>query len=116
MFAFLPFFPLFYLALESYVDQANVGKEQQEAIMAEAMTAIHPWHDVVSVCRNFTTLCALNFPDATFNFIYVDARHDRQGVTEDLEAWWPKARAGALVCGHDFVTQEEGPQQSGQRW
>jgi hypothetical protein len=102
--------------LENYVDQANVGQAEQNAIMAEALAATAPWAGAVEVCRNFTTRCAPRFADESFDFVYVDARHDRLGVSEDLEAWWPKARRGGLVCGHDFVTQSEGPAQSGQRW
>jgi hypothetical protein len=102
--------------LDNYVDQANVGQSAQDAIMAVALAATAPWSGAVEVCRNLTTRCAPRFADASFDFVYVDARHDRQGVTEDLEAWWPKARRGGLVCGHDFVLQSEGPAQSGQRW
>ena len=102
--------------LENYVDQANVGMAEQNAIMAEALAATAPWAGAVEVCRNLTTRCAPRFADESFDFVYVDARHDRLGVSEDLEAWWPKARRGGLVCGHDFVLQSEGPAQSGQRW
>jgi hypothetical protein len=102
--------------LENYVDQANVGTAEQNAIMAEALAATAPWAGAVEVCRNLTTRCAPRFADESFDFVYVDARHDRLGVSEDLEAWWPKARRGGLVCGHDFVSQSEGPAQSGQRW
>ena len=102
--------------LENYIDQANVGTAEQNAIMAEALAATAPWAGAVEVCRNLTTRCAPRFADESFDFVYVDARHDRLGVSEDLEAWWPKARRGGLVCGHDFVFQSEGPAQSGQRW
>ena len=102
--------------LPNYEDLANLDDTAQDGIMHRALEAVAPWRDRVVICRNLTTHCASRFPDASFDFVYVDARHDRVGVTEDLEMWWPKARRGALFCGHDFVTQQEGPAQSGQRW
>lgn len=58
------------------------------------------------VCRNYTTVCAKRIDDGYLDYVYVDARHDRKGVLVDLEAWWPKIRAGGILAGHDFTTQE----------
>ena len=102
--------------LENYFDASNVPQEKQDAIFQEAIQNTAFWGDVISICRNFTTNCAPRFADASFDFVYVDARHDRQGVTEDLTTWWPKTRPGGLLCGHDFVSQSEGPAQQGERW
>jgi hypothetical protein len=30
--------------------------------------------------------------------VYIDARHDEEGVMEDLAAWWPKVRCGGPGC------------------
>ena len=30
-------------------------------------------------------------------------RHDYDGVAEDLRAWWPKLKAGGLLCGDDWA-------------
>ena len=102
--------------LESYYDIANVEPAEQNANQLATMANVAPFLSIISVCRNFTTSCALKFNDETFDFVFVDARHDRPGVLEDLETWWPKARRDALFCGHDFVTQAEGPAQTNQRW
>lgn len=48
-------------------------------------------------------MCQPRFADGTFDFIYVDARHDRLGVLEDLQAWWPKLRRGGLMAGHYYT-------------
>jgi len=101
---------------DNYFDGANVDNSIQNEILNTAMQSTSPWKDKIKVCRNYTTACALNFPDNQFDWVYVDARHDRQGVTEDLTTWWPKLRNGGLMCGHDFVTQFEGPQQQNDRW
>ena len=40
--------------------------------------------------------------DASLDLAYIDARHDYDGVSEDLAAWWPKICPGGLLAGHDF--------------
>lgn len=101
---------------ENYVDLANAAQDVQDTRMNEALANTELWKEKIRICRNFTTVCAKRYPDEFFDTLYIDARHDRLGVLEDLEAWWPKVKTDGLVCGHDFVTQDEGPQQSGQDW
>ena len=101
---------------ENYVDLANAPADVQDGRLRDAKANTAPWADKVQICRNYTTSCAQHFRHGHFDYVYVDARHDRKGVLEDLEAWWPLLRPDGLLCGHDFVTQQEGPQQSGQDW
>jgi hypothetical protein len=100
----------------NYEDVANKDNAEQESIMKQALANVAPFKDIIEVCRNFTTVCALQYPDAFFDFIYVDARHDFKGVLEDLHAWWPKLSPGGIMAGHDYVTQGDGPTRSGQNW
>lgn len=103
---------------ENYDDVANVGQSQQEKIYKTALQNTDPWKEKIRTCRNFTTSCALKYEDGYFDFIYVDARHDFKGVWEDLIAYWPKLKAGGIMAGHDYVTNDEvgGPLASGQDW
>jgi len=43
------------------------------------------------------------FPEEFFDFIYLDARHNYEGIKEDLHAWYPKLKQGGLFAGHDFL-------------
>ena len=112
----------------NYADIANVPDDVQGAYRAESEqvlhTAVKHGHAQRGVqCANLTSVCAQRFDDGYFDFVYLDARHDRLGVLQDLAIWWPKARRGALVCGHDYTEQSEpsderelDPQQTGQDW
>ena len=51
--------------------------------------------------------CAPCFADGSFDFIYVDARHDYRGVAVDIAEWWPKLRPGGIFAGHDYYTQAD---------
>jgi hypothetical protein len=61
----------------------------------------------VSVCHNFTTACAHIHQNQTFDFIYIDARHDYKGVTADIENWFPKLNYRGIIAGHDYLTAVE---------
>ena len=41
------------------------------------------------------------FPDHSFDLIFIDADHTYEGVLADLEAWYSKVRPGGIICGHD---------------
>lgn len=90
-----------------YKDFANSNNTEQAAFYREAMDRLAPWKEKITVCRNFSTVCAPQFPDAYFDFVYVDARHDYQSVFEDLVAWWPKLKVGGIMAGHDYLFADE---------
>jgi len=75
-----------------------------------------PYRSVIEICRNYTTSCAKKFDPDTFDYIYIDARHDFKGVLTDLRQWYPLLKQGGIFAGHDYVTQDDGPQQGGQDW
>jgi hypothetical protein len=101
---------------ENYKDIANVPNDKQEEYFRTTQNYIKPWTDKIEVCRNWTTVCVNFFPRAFFDFVYVDARHDRLGVLDDLRDWWPKVKRHGLMCGHDYEEQEDGPKSTNQRW
>jgi len=51
--------------------------------------------------------------DGSLDFVFIDAAHEREFVTDDLEGWTPKVRSGGIVSGHDYYTVKNGPVKSG---
>jgi hypothetical protein len=103
--------------LENYDDEANWGGDKKhDDNYKRTLELTEPYKSKVQICRNFTTECAKIHSSEKFDFVYVDARHDYLGVLADLHAWWPLVRDGGIIAGHDFVTQNEGPQQTKQNW
>ena len=58
-------------------------------------------------CADTSDACAALYGDGRFDFVYVDAGHDRRSVLGDLARWWPKLRAGGVMAGHDYTEQRE---------
>eukprot|EP00920_Eleutheroschizon_duboscqi_P007673 GHVT01017495.1.p1 GENE.GHVT01017495.1~~GHVT01017495.1.p1 ORF type:complete len:402 (-),score=17.59 GHVT01017495.1:196-1332(-) len=79
--------------------------ERAAQVLSNALRTTAPWREKVRVCRGGTTECHEEFHDEYFDFVYVDARHDRHSVRRDLDLWWPKLKPGGIMAGHDYVTQ-----------
>ena len=54
------------------------------------------------VQKNLSVSAAATVAEHSLDFAYIDARHDYDGVLEDLKAWWPKLCPGGLLAGHDY--------------
>lgn len=105
---------------ENYDDIANVNNSTHLSFMREAcdigmdMKSKGYVNDIIQ-CKDFSTECVKFFPDASLDFVYIDARHDRLGVLEDLKAYWPKVKRGGVIAGHDYVEQFEVDKVSGEK-
>jgi len=53
---------------------------------------------VISEVETAATL----FGKGELDFIFIDADHRYRFVKGELNAWWPKLRAGGVMAGHDF--------------
>tara|TARA_B110001452_G_scaffold261267_1_gene259857 strand:- start:64 stop:993 length:930 start_codon:yes stop_codon:yes gene_type:complete len=98
--------------LSNYHDSSNRGWRAQNVIRQRATRAAEEAVAAgdarrFSQCANFTSTCVDNYADGSFDFIYVDARHDYTGVLQDLGMWWPKLAVGGVMAGHDYVWQRE---------
>jgi hypothetical protein len=87
-----------------YKDISNRDSSHQDKIyndLVDFMKKNHPNRHKFH--RGYSVDKAKDFYDNSLDFVYIDARHDYEGVKEDLEAWWPKLKIGGLFAGHDFV-------------
>jgi hypothetical protein len=42
------------------------------------------------------------FEDESVDFVFVDGDHSEEGVSRDIEAWWPKLKKTGIMAGHDY--------------
>jgi predicted O-methyltransferase YrrM len=57
----------------------------------------------ITVHRCGSVEAASTFQDQSLDFVFIDARHTFDAVSQDLAAWWPKLRPGGLIAGHDYI-------------
>lgn len=54
----------------------------------------------VQILKESSIEAAKRFEDRSIDMIFIDGRHERRLVYEDIEAWYPKCKY--LLCGHDY--------------
>lgn len=97
---------------ENYDDLGNHPQPLQDIYSQQSCevglnaTAAGKLGEVIQ-CRDFSTECAKLIPEGSLDFVYIDARHDRKGILEDLHAYWGKLKVGGIMAGHDYMAQDE---------
>lgn len=91
------------LADESYQDINNVPQSIHDDNFAVARARLAEFGGRCQIHRMTSQEGAARFADGTLDFVYLDARHYRSAVVEDLELWSPKIRPGGILCGHDYL-------------
>ena len=87
------------------LDGANFPQQQHDWLHASVAAMFYP-HGHVQIHRLTSAEAAPKFADGSLDWVYIDARHTYEAVTEDLRLWAPKLRAGGSLCGHDYTDSE----------
>jgi predicted O-methyltransferase YrrM len=58
--------------------------------------------DMIEIVESDSAAAAEHVADGTLAFCYIDAAHDYRSVREDILAWKPKLKPGAIFAGHDM--------------
>jgi len=62
--------------------------------------------DQIQIHRAFSADVADQFPDAYFDWLYIDGMHTCDAVLEDLRAYWPKLKPDGFLLGHDYANHK----------
>ncbi|MBU0678483.1 MAG: class I SAM-dependent methyltransferase [Verrucomicrobia bacterium] len=46
---------------------------------------------------------AKSLGECSIDYLYIDAMHDYESVSADMNAYWPCVRCGGMMAGHDIV-------------
>jgi len=87
-----------------YTDISNVNQNEQEARFQMVSDKMEKkFSGRYKIHRTYSVEASKLFSDSQLDYVYIDARHDYNGVLEDMNAWWSKLKVGGLFAGHDFV-------------
>jgi uncharacterized LabA/DUF88 family protein len=81
----------------------HVSDQEYEEIFASAKKRM-AGKDVHFV--RMDSVAAASVIEGELDWIYIDAAHDRDSVTRDMEAWYPKLKSGGIFAGHDYVAKK----------
>jgi len=90
-----------YRSYDDFKDADNFRALDDVFAAAQARTAHYGKR--VEFLREFSEMAAPRFADASLDFVYIDGNHSYPYVLKDLEIWYPKLKAGGLLCGDDAV-------------
>jgi len=91
---------------ENYHEPGPDSQSTKDRNLGRAKKLLSPWAGITEFFVMRSTDAASHFEDNSFDYIYVDARHDYCAVTEDIEYYWPKVKPGGIMAGHDFVDSQ----------
>jgi hypothetical protein len=91
---------------DEYVDISNVTQDEHDANYAETNRRLARFGHRSTVWRITGDEARPRLGDEMLDFVYLDARHDRQSVAADLALWWSSVRPGGVMAGHDYLDGE----------
>ncbi len=94
--------PWLEMAPEEYADTCNTSQASMEQRYESTKRRLAPFEDRSEIWREMSVEAAERVTPGSLDFVYLDARHSYEGVTEDLQAWFALVRPGGLMAGHDY--------------
>lgn len=58
------------------------------------------------IIRKFSLDAVRDFPNRSLDFVYIDANHNFQNVTNDIVEWSKKVKINGIISGHDYYKQK----------
>lgn len=89
-------------------DVAHIFDTDSQEAMNRLHTAVlerltSEFGDRLRLIRKLSIEAAGDFVDGSVDLIFIDGDHQYGSVTQDLNTWYPKMRAGGLMIGDDYA-------------
>ena len=81
-------------------------------IKREFWTNTRHFKDKIHLYKDFSYNMVDKFENESFDFIYIDARHEYENVKLDLMDYLPKVKKGGSIGGHDYSKEFSGVQRA----
>lgn len=94
---------LAYIGIDPYLEYDGIGipgeQSGQDAGYENTLAHLPPNATLV---RKKSHDASFDYPDESFDFVYVDGNHVFSYVADDLHCWIRKVRPGGIIAGHDY--------------
>jgi hypothetical protein len=81
---------------------ARLSDGEQRAYYEAAKLNTHYARERARIIRKPSVDAAMEIPDGSLDFVFIDADHSYEGCRADIEAWLPKIKNGGFISGHDY--------------
>lgn len=92
--------------IDPWAPDSKYPLERQEAFMQLAYERLAPYR--VTFLRKTSMAALADVPDASLDFIFIDANHLFDFIMMDIICWVPKVKSGGIVSVHDYHCGETG--------
>lgn len=96
--------------VETFGPGYSQDEMEQSFLLVRYWAAGHPGK--VKIYRASSISGTQFVPDASQDFVIIDASHDLNSVRDDIDAWWPKVRVGGVLLGDDIGALFPGVEQA----
>lgn len=100
--------PFIYVSAEGKDQSLYGGPDNSQALMDDRHDAVVKRFaapiakGTLILMRDTSVKASAGIADATLDFVYIDGDHSYEGVKNDLDAFFPKMKAGGLMFGDDY--------------
>jgi hypothetical protein len=81
---------------------ATLSQEDQDRYYERTQEMVRFAGDRARIIRKDSRDAAAEMPDASLDFVFIDADHSYEGSKADITAWAPKVKPGGILSGHDY--------------
>ena len=80
---------------------ADVNLNTKGYIYSDFLNNLAPVVQYLNPIQSTSVEAAKLYPDASLDFVYLDAGHSFEDINQDLNVWFPKIKYGGYIAGHD---------------
>lgn len=81
---------------------ATISQEQQDGYYNRTKEMVKFAGDRAKIIRKDSKDACNEIPDASLDFVFIDADHSYEGSKSDILSWVTKVKPGGLLSGHDY--------------
>lgn len=90
----------------------NSAQEWHDANFENTKKLLSPFGDRSIILKGHSVEMAKMIPDSSLDLVYIDSDHSLEGVTNDINSYWPKLKSGGIMGFHDYEMPEYGVKES----
>lgn len=90
-----------YIDLQSDIQQSEYTDNFYDVFLKNIEEVKH----IINPIKSISWDASRFYEDKSLDFIFIDAAHDYDSVTKDLNAWYRKLKPNGIIAGHDYAAQ-----------